>query len=383
MELLEPIFENFPEDLKAFPQWVVWKAVPTTDQQGNSKIDKIPINPKTGAHAKAGNPGTWGTFDQAREWYELNRGKPHGEGRVAGVGFELHKDDPFSGVDLDKCKNGIPGLEPWAAELIEALKTYTEISPSGTGIRAIARGKLPPGRRKEGKIEMYDSGRFLTITGHILRPDLARIEDRVEELRAVHAKAFQNRKKASNSASQSANDERVNIDELFILKHAPQAKNGARFKTLWKGDFSAYPSQSEADLALCNMLAFWTRKHAAMMDSLFRQSGLMREKWDKVHRPEDGSTYGRMTIERAIRDCREVFKLRDPEGAKPREKKPESACKTVDGYPLNVDGLALALADRHKDDLKFFYHTGAWFQWDGRRLVGSEKNLALNVRREY
>ena len=59
-------------------------------------------------------------------------------------------------------------------------------------------------------------------------------------------------------------------------------------------------------MALCCLLAFWTRGDAGWMDSLFRDSGLMRSKWDEVHYA-DGSTYGSKTIQRAIARTSEFY----------------------------------------------------------------------------
>ncbi len=92
-----------------------------------------------------------------------------------------------------------------------------------------------------------------------------------------------------------------------IITLAGKAKNAPRFNALMQGDYSGYVSQSEADMALCNMLAFWCRCDADMMDCIYRQSGLMREKWD---RRQSGSTYGAITIQKAIADCEKVYELK-------------------------------------------------------------------------
>ena len=94
------------------------------------------------------------------------------------------------------------------------------------------------------------------------------------------------------------------MDDLALIERAKRSKNGVAFTALWAGDTTGYKSRSEADIAFCNMLAFWTNKDAARMDSLFRQSGLMREKWD---RPQSGSTYGALTIQNAISTTREGY----------------------------------------------------------------------------
>lgn len=98
----------------------------------------------------------------------------------------------------------------------------------------------------------------------------------------------------------------VDLDDEELLSRARGASNGAKFERLWNGRIGGYESQSEADMALCCLLAFWTGGDERWMDQLFRQSGLLREKWDDVHYA-DGSTYGEKTIERAVETTSEFY----------------------------------------------------------------------------
>ena len=94
--------------------------------------------------------------------------------------------------------------------------------------------------------------------------------------------------------------------DAALLLVAQKARDGAAFSALWKGDTSAYGGdESAADMALCNKLAFWTGKDAARMDALFRQSGLMRSKWDELR---GVNTYGKITIAEAIAKCTSVYR---------------------------------------------------------------------------
>jgi len=148
--------ENIPDELKQHDQWVVWKAVPRDD-----KITKVPYDPKTGKNAKANDPSTWASFDKAWEAYE--------SGGYTGIGFVLTEGDPFCGWDLDHCRDSETGhVEDWAMDIVHKLQGYTEVSPSGTGLRIIVKAKLPPGGRKKGNTEVYESSRYLTMTGHAL-----------------------------------------------------------------------------------------------------------------------------------------------------------------------------------------------------------------------
>ncbi len=147
---------NIPDELKQYDQWVVWKAVHRDD-----KITKVPYDAKSGEHAKANDPNTWSSFDKAWDAYE--------SGLYTGIGFVLTKDDPFCGWDLDHCRDvETEKIEDWAKDIVDRLGGYTEASPSGTGLRIIVKAKLPPRGRKKGNIEIYENGRYLTMTGHAI-----------------------------------------------------------------------------------------------------------------------------------------------------------------------------------------------------------------------
>jgi len=125
---------------------------------------------------------------------------------------------------------------------------------------------------------MYSEGRYSTVTSDCLGPSV--IEERNEGLAAFHAEVFgKNGGRPEPPPRQSAPP--TNIDDAELLERARSASNGAKFSALWSGDRSGYASHSEADQALCNLLAFWTGADAARIDHLFRASGLYREKWDR------------------------------------------------------------------------------------------------------
>ena len=377
-QFLGPFLDTIPSDTKALPQWVTWKAVPQYDKDGNfRKWDKVPINPKTSRNAKANDPTTWGTYDQAVDFYRRWAGKEHEskdkdgtikKGAVSGIGLEFAKDGSYVGVDLDHCIRDDGTVEPWAEDVVRDLSSYTEFSPSGSGLHIIVRGKLPPGGRKRGNIEMYSEGRFFTITGKLFAPHLCRIEDRDAEIAEAHSVAFSSNGTKSQK-HKSIKREAVGaptVDEAFILECAPKAKNGTLFSRLWDGDISGHPSASEADQALCNILAFWTQKDAGLMDALFRKSGLMRDKWDEVHRPEDRATYGRMTIETAIAGCRVVYKptIKKQQGSN-NAAGLESDCPLLNeqGKLRKHKKAALALLP-HMDNLLYDGVTQRWLRYE-------------------
>jgi hypothetical protein len=125
--------------------------------------------------------------------------------------------------------------------------------------------------------------------------------NRADELQALLDNFMLRPETATENAINAANPD-LDIDE--ILELAKSSKNGADFTTLFSGSQTKYQSQSEADMALCSYLAFWTGKDAQKMDQLFRKSGLIREKWD---RSQSSSTYGAITIRKAISYCTDVY----------------------------------------------------------------------------
>ena len=288
-----------PRELTERPQWVVWR---WEDRDG--KATKPPYSAINGAKASSTDPSTWTTFEKA----SVVREKDGWDG----IGFVFAKDDPFAGVDLDKCRNPDTGaIDPNAREIVDALDSYAEVSPSGTGLHVICRGTVPPGWRKKGPLEMYDNCRYFCVTGEHVEGTPLTIEERGEKLAALHAR-YPDKAKAKGTQPVGASKP-SNLGDAELLEKAGTAKGGAKFTALMAGDWSGYASQSEGDSALCCKLAFWTGKDTSRIDRLFRQSGLYREKWDDRHHG-DGSTYGQGTIQRALELTTEIYKPSPPSG---------------------------------------------------------------------
>jgi putative DNA primase/helicase len=216
----------------------------------------------------------------------------------AGPGYVLVAGDGIVGVDLDKCRDPETGaVEPWAWDFVERLQTYTELSPSGRGLRLFAHGGLPPYGRRRDRVEIYDSARFLTVTGHRLDGTPDTLTDAPDELLTLHRELFGKPGAQVVGHMRGLRSPPPPLDDDELLSRAEWAGNGAKFMRLWRGDWQGrYPSQSEADAALCATLVFWTRD-PEQIDRLFRRSGLLRGKWD---RPWGISTYGEHTIARAL-----------------------------------------------------------------------------------
>src|SRR5215211_6470634 len=257
-------------DIRDLRQWLVWRS-----EERDGKPTKIPYSPITGQRASSRTPETWTGYREA-----VRACKEEGYG---GIGFVFTSEDDLCGVDLDKCLDPETGeIEPWASTIIEELDSYTEVSPSGTGVHILVRATLPEGRNRKGRFEAYDRGRYFTVTGKHLAGTPLTIEGRQEELRAVVRPVFGEESANGHTKPVVATktvDNGLSDDE--VIRKALSAANGDRFARLQTGDTSGYGSHSEADLAYCGMLAFWTGGDTARIDTLFRQSGLYRKKWDR------------------------------------------------------------------------------------------------------
>ncbi len=289
---LAPQFDAFPPELTVQHQWVLWR------WEYREKWTKPPRT-VDGRLASSTDSSTWARFEDVATVYE--------SGDFDGVGFVLEPALGFVGIDLDAVIGDDGATHPEAQRIVREIGSYTEKSPSGRGLRIIARGALPDGWRNTKKypirIEMYDTGRFLTITGHRLESP-ATIEERTAELAALHARVAT--VIGSENNGRPSETPTIIPDDAELLDRARAARNGAKFSALWAGDTSAHGGDdSAADMALCSLLAFWTGRDTARMDRLFRQSGLMRAKWDK--RRGATQTYGERTITAALRACGETY----------------------------------------------------------------------------
>jgi putative DNA primase/helicase len=156
------LVENIPEELTDLEQWVCWRY-----QERDGKLTKVPKTYR-GTAASSTDERTWTTFKYAVAAVGQTSGP--GSAGADGIGFVLSDDDPFCGIDLDKCRNPESGdIAPWALEILDRVRDgYVEISPSGAGIHVIIRGDVRGGGIRRGPVEMYSRGRYLTITGRVL-----------------------------------------------------------------------------------------------------------------------------------------------------------------------------------------------------------------------
>ncbi len=131
----------------------------------------------------------------------------------------------------------------------------------------------------------------------------ATIPGKQQEVTRLHSELFGNE---SANASAELDLSKFSEADGEILKQALQSKTGYKLEKLLRGDWSGFNSQSEAEQALSNILVFWLGRDFQRVDAVFRLSGLYRGKWDERHYA-DGSTYGEVTIQKAIKTVRETY----------------------------------------------------------------------------
>jgi putative DNA primase/helicase len=254
-----PDFNCIPDELKALAQWVCWRW-----EKRNGKPTKPLFNPNTGRHAKSSDSTTWVTFQEALRAYG------NGE-NYSGIGFVFSANDPYCGVDLDDYRNpDTCKIDPWAEQIIARLNSYTEISPSGKGFKIFLRGTIPPGGNRKGQIEMYDKGRYFTLTGMRLASTPKTIEDRSQELRTLHTEIF-NHPQPDTLIPGSSPDVQFPHEKLEAL-----LANDEQFKATWERQRTDLPSQSEYDLSLATIGAianFSDSKIAALIYEHRRRHG--------------------------------------------------------------------------------------------------------------
>ena len=316
IEELENKYAKIPLEMKKTRRWVGYKV-----EVRDGKQTKVPYNAILGSFAKSNDPSTWTTFNVA-----VSGCVKYG---FAGIGFMLGKDATtdihYLGIDLDN--HGEEDFETIANDFIETLNSYTEYSHSGKGIHIICKGTKPVGRCRKSNIEMYDNGRFFTMSGNVINN--VPIEDRTEEVQDLWEKYLKDDNDAymvntdgeggitfgKNMRASNVEISPTNMSDYELIDKIRSSRYGVEFNSLYNGDLSAYGGDhSKADLALCKILAFWTGCDRFQIDRIFRSSGLMREKWDQKRNATNrwgialaAGTYGSQAIDLAIANQQDIY----------------------------------------------------------------------------
>ena len=265
------MIDNIPDELKALNQWVVWRY----EDRGGPKPTKVPYSPHGPKAASVIVPETWGSFEQAVSARDF--------GRLDGIGFVLTPNDPYCFIDLDAPKgNDAEQQKAWRRQvkIFEAFDSYSERSPSGEGLHIIVKASVIEGRRR-GDVELYSHGRYMTMTGDVHRN--VPIAERQELVDILWAELGQDRSPIMGAKNKLDFAPSGTDDEVFTT--AANAVNGEKFLNLWNGSWLqyGYPSQSEADYALIDILAFYTQNRE-QITRMFLASALGKREKARTHR---------------------------------------------------------------------------------------------------
>jgi hypothetical protein len=329
-EIMAINFDFIPHDMKAVNRWVIWRY-----EEGARKVTKVPYQ-TNGKKASATSSLTWTSFDAAKTAYS--------KGGFDGVGFVLG--GGFVGIDLDhKIKDGAIDLE--AIEDLKLLDSYAEFSPSGEGIHIICQGEFPETGRKDPQkdVEVYATGRYFTITGNRLEGYPTEPQHRTDALLEFYKKYFIEEPKPKRRKSNSMV---CDLSEDQIIARASEARNSQKFLDLMSGNRNGFPSQSEADLALCDILASYTG-NPDQIDRIFRSSKLYRNKWER-------SDYRERTINKAI-ECATNHYVDNGEQAR-TDAEPTTDIIISDRYLQEVSDEALKALIKNNISPKVFVRSG-------------------------
>ena len=279
-------YATVPAVMREAKRWVTWQY-----EIRDGKKTKVPHTPGKG-QAKSTDRETWVTFEEARRAEEF----------YSGIGFVLG--DGWLGLDADHVRDLDTGeWLPGILDEIKSVQSYAELSPSRSGAHVITFGTKPGDRcRAKGEVwEMYEHGRFFTVTGdHIDGTPLDVREPAPGSLEAIYEQIGRTKEmQQAPRATVRRPTAEVGLSDEEIVEKCRAASNSVKFDALWRGDISGHGSHSEADLALIGILKFYTRD-PAQLERLVRQSGLYREKWDRTD-------YVTRTISKALEHVGETW----------------------------------------------------------------------------
>ena len=360
-------WNNLPPSLLKEGLFCCWRY-----EERDKKPTKVPYNPRTGGRAQSTNPTTFAPLDVALKALET--------GKYDGLGVGIFED--LGAIDIDHCIDDNGELSPLAFDVMNMVQGYTEYSPSGHGLRILFKAtgfQYDKARyfinNQDLGLEVYIAGctnKFVTVTGNALTPGFE-MEEHGAQLATVLEK-YMVRPQVKKPTLPPAPSVPVDLDDVTLIEKAKHSRNGAQFAALWDGDISGYSSHSEADLALCNWLAWWTNRDPQRVDKLFRQSGLMREdKWD---RRQSGTTYGALTIQDAIASCSGGY---DPQAHFQRKAEQITADTTAgtlklsdlhpdknERYGWNDIGNGNLFADWYKEKARYVPERKRWYIYSGK-----------------
>jgi putative DNA primase/helicase len=349
-----------PEALKCFRDKKIWVGM-----EVGSDGKKRPINPFTGEFASCNDSNTWGTFIEAKNTLQGDISSRYAPQYVA---IALSKDLGLVVIDLDGVRNPITReIEPWASEIVEKIDSYAEISQSGEGIHIYLLGAKTTTACRGQKIEVYDSGRFMMVTNNSLG-EVSPLREASKELEEVCLKYLEKNRPHRMPIDHITTSSPMEDEE--IIEKASNAKNGAKFKSLYfDGEIGAYGGdESRADQGLMSILVFWTQDKE-QLERIFSKSTLgQRDKWNKRQ------DYRSRTIQAALDACLKVY-----ESSQEKENIPLE--EIIQAYHDNEEGDARLFIRLHGENYRFDPVEKAFYRWNGTYWgVDRKKNRFEDIR---
>jgi primase-polymerase (primpol)-like protein len=307
LEIIQP--DTIPTELRARPQWVCWRYEIKGNTNGTFRVTKMPYQVSRQQKAETDNAATWTHFDNAFAAYVNDT-------YLDGIGFVFSEQDDYTGIDFDNCRNIETGkIHPTVTDWCRRFGGYAEASVSTTGGHVIIKAKLPDTfntgfkftryPEPDMEVEVYDKRRYFIVTGNP-KSKVTEIPNAQPALDAlINLYRETKGKPSAETGARREQDHTPNMSTNEIIAKIRQSKQAHKFDALMQGNTTGYSSPSEADFALCAVIAFWTQNED-VIDAIFRQSKLMRAKWDEKHYA-DGDTYGQGTIKNALSGRSETY----------------------------------------------------------------------------
>lgn len=325
-------YENIPDELKREKRWCLYKII-----QRDGKNTKLPLMPN-GKPAKSNDKTTWNSYEDCITSLNQNIGD--------GLGFMLG--DGYIGIDIDKVSDDIfvysmdYHAKSMTADFLRGISTYTEISPSKTGLHFIGKGEVPGIRKRYKNLEIYDKDRFFTITGNIIKDrDRNKIINIDSELSPLYEKYMPkinviNSENKRNQITTFLKDDQDILEKLFDRGYF--SYTGEDLRKIYYGNYESYfNSQSEADFFMLQRLLYYTG-NVEMAISFMEKSGLKREKW---HKRRGNTDYIHYIADKAIGSINQFYDwgkekpLKDKAEEKRHENKRKKEEDTVPRYEFD------------------------------------------------
>jgi len=361
--------DGIPEFLKELPQWVHWAA---NERKDDGRFNKVPVS-TSGFNINAHDPKNWKTFEEVDIGF-----KPEVHSGIAidltGKKVAISGTDQegfLIGIDLDRCiielnPDGIPTLTPFAQQVVKALGSYWEISPSGTGIRAFFYTDTKVSGKNRGGAEIYSEGRFLTVTG-VGQGAIRKLEE--TEVRALLCLLFGQVGDRNPSARSTDRNPKHNSSIKAGLGHINYPRETPEAVAKFKAALSMVPPTVDRDT--------WVKVLFSAKAHDFQCAESVLRTWSESAGPYDKET-NRMGYDAEAFD--NVWRC-EPRDISHRTlyfiAKQFENSTDLPSYGDTLNGRRFA--ELHRGTLLYCYPRGKWLRFDGNRWVWCSESEPLQA----